>query len=125
MPGMADKLLIVMMNVDPESALCVVPPLLQATAAGSMEYDVEVVLEGRAAVLALPGVAEALTVQAERGRTAHDLIREAHAAGVVFKVGSDAGGQRGSGLIPEVVDVVGAAYVVSEAMDESTVALTY
>ena len=49
---MADKLLIVMVNTDPTNPSELGAPFFQATVAAAMEYEVEVVMTGRAGELA-------------------------------------------------------------------------
>ena len=51
------KLLVVMVNTDPSDPAEVGPPLFQATVAAAMDYDVEVVLTGKAGELAIIGKA--------------------------------------------------------------------
>lgn len=122
---MADKLLIIMMNSDPERGEGLGDPFFQATVAAAMEYDVEVVFTGLAGKLAMKGVAERVVLKAGGERTAYTAIQEAHAAGVKFKVCTAALEQWGHDLIPEIEETVGGAYVISEAMDEGTVTFTY
>lgn len=122
---MARKLLIIMVNTPADDATALASPLLQAMSAAAMEYEVEVILSGVTGRLATPGVAEAVIVEADRGRSAHDLLRDAAEAGVVFKVTGTARDTFGDRLIPEIRDVVGGAYLISEAMDEGTVVFTY
>jgi predicted peroxiredoxin len=55
---MADKLMIVMVNTDPRDGPELGAPFFQATVAAAMDYDVEVILTGRAGELAIKGVAE-------------------------------------------------------------------
>ena len=54
---MADKLMIVMVNTDPSDPSELGAPFFQATVAAAMEYEVEVILTGRAGELAIKGVA--------------------------------------------------------------------
>lgn len=122
---MADKLLLVMMNTDPGNALEVSTPFFQATIAAAMEYEVEVVFTGRAGILAEPGVAAGILVQEGSTRTVHDLIREAYEAGVKFRACTLSADRTSETLIPEIQEVVGGAYVISQAMDDDTVTLTY
>lgn len=122
---MANKLLIVMVNANPASGPELAAPLSQATAAASMEYDVEVVLDGMAGRLALKDVAAAVRVREAGERNVYDMIREAHAAGAVFKVTAAVVDCWGEDFIPEINGVVGGAYIVSEAMDDETVTFTY
>ncbi len=120
---MADKLLIIMVNSDPRHPNEVSAPIFQATVAAAMEYDVEIVLTGRSGELAVKGVAE--RIQASGDKTLYQLIQEAHEAGVRFKICANVLEKGHGDLIPEVEETVGGAYIVSEAMDDKTVTLTY
>ncbi|UCE89417.1 MAG: peroxiredoxin [Pseudomonadota bacterium] len=122
---MADRLMIVMVNTDPSNPSELGAPFFQATVAAAMEYDVEVILTGRSGELAKTGVAATLHVQEGNARTVYDYIREAHEAGAVFKVCTPTLELWGDDLIPEIDETVGAAYVISQAMDGDTVTFTY
>ncbi len=122
---MAHKLLIVMVNSDPANAAELGAPLFQATVAAAMEYDVEVVLTGLSGKLAIKGVADKLRIKPGSDKTVYDVMREAHEAGVKFKVCTPTLELWGDDLIPEIVETVGGAYLISEAMDDDTVTLTY
>ncbi|MGF1526229.1 MAG: peroxiredoxin [Candidatus Competibacterales bacterium] len=119
---MAHRLLIIVANAAPDDPLSLNAPFAQAAAAAAMEYDVEIVLSGRAETLARLGVAERIV--ADHGRTLYDVIKAIHSAGVTFKVCPAPNGPPAS-LIPEVAETVGGAYIVSEVMDEDTATLTY
>jgi predicted peroxiredoxin len=122
---MADKLLIVMVNTDPRDGPELGAPFFQATVAAAMEYDVEVVLTGRSGELAIQGVAEKLHVQEGSPKSVYDFMKDAHEAGVRFKVCTPTLELWGKNLIPEIEETVGGAYVISRAMDDDTVTLTY
>lgn len=122
---MADRLMIVMVNTDPSNPSELGAPFFQATVAAAMEYDVEVILTGRSGELARNGVAAGLRAQEGNARTVYDYIREAHEAGAVFKVCTPTLELWGDDLIPEIDETVGAAYVISQAMDGQTVTFTY
>ncbi|ADC71753.1 MULTISPECIES: DsrE family protein [unclassified Thioalkalivibrio] len=122
---MADKLLIVMVNTDPSNPSELGAPFFQATVAAAMEYDVEVVMTGRAGELAKKGVAENLFVQEGSSKSVYDFMKDAHEAGVVMKVCTPTLDLWGNDLIPEIEETVGGAYVISEAMDDDTVTFTY
>ena len=95
---MADKLLIIMVNSDPKNPSELGSPLFQATVAAAMEYEVEIVLTGRSGELAVKGVAENIMIRnKDSHRSLYSVIQEAHEG----------------------------AYIVSEAMDDATVTLTY
>jgi len=122
---MADKLLIVMVNSDPANPSELGAPFFQATVAAAMEFEVEIILSGRSGELAKKGVAEKLRDQEGNPKTIYDYIKDAHEAGVVFKVCTPTLDLWGDDLIPEVKETVGGAYLISEAMDDDTVTFTY
>ena len=55
----------------------------------------------------------------------YDYMKEAHSAGVVFKVCTPTLDIWGDNLIPEISETIGSAYVISEAMSDGTVTFTY
>ena len=122
---MADKLLIVMVNTDPNNSAELGAPFFQATVAAAMEYEVEVILTGRSGELAVRGVAEKLFIKPDSEQTVYDYIREAYEAGVKFKVCTPSLDLWGDDLIPEITETIGGAYIISEAMDDNTVTFTY
>ena len=122
---MADKLMIVMVNTDPKNGAELGAPFFQATVAAAMEYEVEVILTGRAGELAVRGVAEKLHVKEGSPKSVYDFIKDAHEAGVKFKVCTPTLDLWGEDLIPEIEETVGGAYVISQAMDEDVVTFTY
>ena len=122
---MADKLMIIMVNTDPTNGSELGAPFFQATVAAAMEYEVEIVLTGRSGELAVKGVAEKLYVQEGSPKSVYDFIKDAHGAGVKFKVCTPTLELWGSDLIPEVEETVGGAYVIGQAMDDDVVTFTY
>ena len=122
---MPDKLMIIMVNTDPSNGAAVGAPFFQATVAAAMDYTVEVIMTGRAGELAKKGVAEKLFLQEGNPKTVYDFIKEAHDAGVMFKVCTPTLELWGDDLIPEIGETIGAAYVISEAMSNDTVTFTY
>ena len=122
---MADKLMIVMVNTDPRDPAELGAPFFQATVAAAMEYEVEVVLTGRAGELAVKGVAEKLHGKEGSPKSVYDFMKDAHEAGVKFKVCTPTLELWGEDLIPEIEETVGGAYVISQAMDDDVVTFTY
>jgi predicted peroxiredoxin len=114
-----------MVNTDPSNPSELGAPFFQATVAAAMEYDVEVILTARAGELAIKGVAEKLKVQEGSPKTVYDFIKDAHEAGVRFKVCTPTLELWGNELIPEVEETVGGAYLISKAMDDDVVTFTY
>lgn len=122
---MADKLMIIMVNTDPRNGSELGAPFFQATVAAAMDYQVEVILTARAGELAKRGVAEKLFVKEGSPKSVYDFIKDAHEAGVKFKVCTPTLDLWGSDLIPEIEETVGGAYVIQQAMDENVVTFTY
>ncbi len=119
--SMADTLLIVLVNADVDRPETLIDPLFQAIVAAAMEYDVEVILGGAAKRLARPGVAVGLAIPGSE-KTVHDLLREAHGAGVLLKLIADT---RDRDLIPEIDECVSNAYLIGRVMARNTVTLSY
>lgn len=122
---MASKLLIVMVNTDPKNGPELGAPFFQATVAAAMEYEVEVILTAGAGALAIKGVADKLYVKEGSPKSIYDFIKDAHEAGVKFKVCTPTLELWGEDLIPEVDETVGGAYVIAQAMDDDVVTFTY
>lgn len=122
---MADKLLIVLMNTDPTNPSELGTPFLQASVAAAMEYDVEVIFTGRAGELANVGVAEKLRFTSDSRKTVYDLIQDTVEAGAKLKICASNLDLWGENYIPEISETVGAAYIISEAMNDETVTFTY
>ena len=122
---MADKLLIIMVNTDPRNGPELGAPFFQATVAAAMEYEVEVILTGRSGELAIKGVAEKLFVKEGSSKSVYDFIKDAHEAGVKFKVCTPTLDLWGQDLISEIEETVGGAYVIAQAMDDDVVTFTY
>lgn len=122
---MRDKLMIVMVNTDPRNGSELGAPFFQATVAAAMDYEVEVILTARAGELAVKGVAEKLFVKEGSPKNVYDFIKDAHEAGVHFKVCTPTLELWGNELIPEIEETVGGAYVIQQAMEDNVVTFTY
>lgn len=122
---MAKKLMIIMVNTDPANGSELGAPFFQATVAAAMDYEVEMILTARAGELAKRGVAEKLYVKEGSPKSVYDFIKDAHEAGVQFKVCTPTLELWGDDLIPEICETVGGAYVIEQAMDDDVVTFTY
>jgi uncharacterized protein len=128
LPGeidVANKLMIVMVNTDPSNSTELGTPFFQASVAAAMEYEVEIILTARAGELAKKGVAEKLFVKPGSPKSVYDFMKDAHEAGVHFKVCTPTLELWGDDLIPEIEETVGGAYVIAQAMDDDVVTFTY
>ena len=122
---MADKLLIVLSNIDLNSADQLLTPLSQAATAAAMEYEVEIVFSGAASKLAGKKYSQTIVTHEAPARSVLQLIQQAKQAGVVFKVCTPALDARDQDLIDEIAETVGGTYVITEAMDDSVITFTY
>ena len=122
---MAKKLMIIMVNTDPKNPAELGAPFFQATVAAAMDYPVEVILTAQAGELAIKGMAEKIQVQPGSRKTVYDFIKDAHDAGVKFKVCTPTLEMWGTDLIPEIGETVGGAYMISQAMEDDVVTFTY
>jgi len=117
--------MIIMVNTDPKNPAELGAPFFQATVAAAMDYPVEVILTAQAGELAIKGMAEKIQVQPGSRKTVYDFIKDAHDAGVKFKVCTPTLEMWGTDLIPEIGETVGGAYMISQAMDDDVVTFTY
>ena len=122
---MAKKLLIILVNSNPDNPEALGAPFFQATVAAAMDYDVEILMTGRAGELAKKGVAETIKIQERSVHTVYDFIKDAVDAGVVLKVCTPTIEIWGDELIPEIRETVGGGYAITEAMNDETVTFTY
>ncbi|MDH4151547.1 MAG: DsrE/DsrF/DrsH-like family protein [Betaproteobacteria bacterium] len=120
-----NKLMIIMVNTDPANGSELGAPFFQATVAAAMDFEVEMILTARAGELAKKGVAENLYVKEGSPKCVYDFIKDAHEAGVKFKVCTPTLELWGDDLIPEIGETVGGAYVIEQAMDDDVVTFTY
>ena len=122
---MAEKLVVIILNSDPQNSAEILEPVYHATIAASMDYHAEIILAGRAGELAIRGVADKIETGRKAGETLYDLIKEAYQSGVVIKA-SKYGVQRwGHNLIAEVSEVVSGGYIVGEIMNSNNKTLSY
>jgi predicted peroxiredoxin len=122
---MAKKLLIILVNSNPDNPEALGAPFFQATVAAAMDYDVEILMTGRAGELAKKGVAETIKIQESSVHTVYDFIKDAVDAGVILKVCTPTIEIWGDELIPEIRETVGGGYAITEAMSDDTVTFTY
>ncbi len=126
---MAEKLVIIMVNTDPENREELGAPFFQASVAAAMDYEVEVICTATAGKLMKKGVAEKLVVKEGSPKSVYDFIKDGHEAGVKFFCCSpnlDLFDMTEEDLIPECEGIVGGAYVIEQVMeDDDTRVLTY
>lgn len=122
---MSERLLIVVTNSDPRNSCEIIEPIYNATVAASMDYHVEMIFSGRAGEILVKGVAEEIPTLKDDDKNLYNLLQEAHEAGVLIKANKHLTTRWGEELIPEVDDIVGAGYLISEVMGNNTETLSY
>ena len=65
---MAEKLVVIILNSDPQNSAEILEPVYHATIAASMDYHAEIILAGRAGELAIRGVADKIEPGARRAK---------------------------------------------------------
>ena len=122
---MPDKLVVILLNSNPQNYLEILEPVYHATIAASMDYHAEIILAGRAGELAIRGVADKTETGRKAGETLYDLIKEAYQSGVVIKASKIVVQKWGDNLIAEVSEVVSGGYIVGEIMNSNNKTLSY
>ncbi len=122
---MANKLVIIILNSNPENGSEILEPIYHATIAASMDYGAEIIFAGRAGELAIRGVAEKIPSMRKPDETVYDLIKDAYQTGVVIKASKFVVQRWGDNLIAEVSEVVSGSYVVGEIMNGNVTTLSY
>ncbi|MBS9777684.1 MAG: peroxiredoxin [Gammaproteobacteria bacterium] len=122
---MSERLLVVVTNSDPRNPCEIVEPIYNAMVAASMDYHVEMIFSGRAGEILVKGVAEEVPTLKDEDKSVAELLQDALNAGVVLKASKHLTTRWGDELIPEVEDIVGAGYIISEVMSNSTKNLSY
>ena len=122
---MAEKLVVIILNSDPQNSAEILEPVYHATIAASMDYHAEIILAGRAGELAIRGVADKTETGRKAGETLYDLIKEAYQSGVVIKASKYVVQRWGDNLIAEVSEVVSGGYIVGEIMNSNNKTLSH
>ena len=125
---MTEKLIIIMANTDPRNGEELGAPIVQATVAAAMDYEVEVICTATSGRLMRKGVAEKLFVKEGSPKSVYDFIKDAHDAGVKFYSCSpnlELFDMTVEDLIPECEGIVGGAHLIEQVMEEDCKVLTY
>ena len=122
---MANKLIIIILNSNPENGAEILEPVYHATIAASMDYNAEIIFAGRAGELVIRGVAEKISSMRKADETVYDLIKDAYQSGVVIKASKFVVQRWGDNLIAEVSEVVSGSYIVGEIMNGNVTTLSY
>ncbi len=125
---MADKVVIMLLNIDPRRAGTLGAPFFQATVAAAMDMEVEIYFAGPAARFLVQGVAESIHPGTAKEKSLYSFMQDAHEAGAKFFVCAGAMGEHElneTNAIPELDGSRGGAAFIGEASEENVVTLTY
>lgn len=125
---MANKVVIMLLNANPDVPATLGAPFFQATVAACMDLEVEVYFASRTASLLRRGVAEQLFPGQAREKSVYSFMQDAHEAGVKFYLCGGAMDENAitkENAIPELDGVVGGAAFIGEAIEDDVVTLTY
>lgn len=125
---MANKVVIMLLNANPDIPATLGAPFFQATVAACMDLEVEVYFASRTASLLRKGVADDLYPGQERQKSIYSFMQDAHQAGAKFFLCGGAMSENGitrENAIPELDGVLGGAAFIGEAAEDGVVTLTY
>jgi predicted peroxiredoxin len=125
---MTTKLVIMLLNSNPDIPATLGTPFFQAMVAATMDLEVEIYFASRAASLLRKGVAENLYPGKDKPKSVYAFMKEAHDAGVKFFLCGGAMEENDiteENAIAELDGVRGSAAFLSEAVEDYVLALTY
>ena len=125
---MANKLVFMLLSIEPESPHMCGTPFFQATAAAAMGFEVEIYFASRSVRLLVKDVADHIYPSDNRAKTVYGFMQDAAEQGVKFyacKGAMDAFAITPEQLIPEVSGLAGATTFIWRVMDNEWKALTY
>jgi uncharacterized protein len=125
---MADKVVILLLNLDMEVPDNMGAPFFQAAVAAAMDLEVEIHFAARTIRLLVKGFAEQLYPAENRQKSLYSFMQDAHQAGVKFYACAGAAAEHhlnGDNAIPELDGIRGVAAFLGAAVEEGTVTLTY
>lgn len=125
---MADKLVIMLLTIDPANPHHCGTPFFQAAAAAAMDVQVEIYFASRSVRLLKKGVAEAIFPSENRIKSVYAFMQDAAELGVKFFA---CGGAlqafevTDETLIPECNGIAGGAAFMARVLDEDWKTLSY
>lgn len=125
---MADKVVIMLLNVDLQRLGSLGAPFFQATIAAVMDLEVDMYFAGPSTRLLIRGFADVIHPGSAREKSVYSFMQDAHEAGVKFYACAGAMEENGLTLanaIPELDGVRGGAAFIGEVIEDNVVTLTY
>lgn len=125
---MDKKIVIILLNTDPDRPASLGTPFFQASAAAALDLEVEIYFTARNIQLLHRGVADKLYPGKQQQKSIYSFMQDAHNAGVKFYAcsgGMDDQELDASNAIPELDGAKGAAALMSQLVEGDTVPLAY
>jgi uncharacterized protein len=125
---MADKVVILLLNVDMEVPDNLGAPFFQAAVAAAMDLEVEIHFAARTTRLLVKGFADRLYPAENREKSIYSFMQDAHEAGVKFYACAGAAATHQlteDNSIPELDGIRGVAAFLGAAIEDDVLTLTY
>ncbi|MGM0554686.1 MAG: DsrE family protein [Pseudomonadota bacterium] len=125
---MAEKIVIMLLNLDLDRPGTLGAPFFQATVAAAMDLEVEIYFAAGTTNLLRPGVAERIHPGEAEEKSVYSFMQDAHEAGCRFYACAGAMEEHNLTLdnaIPELDGMRGGAAFIGEAVEDGVTTLTY
>lgn len=125
---MAEKLVMMLLTLDPDRPHTCGSPFFQAACAAAMDIEVEVYFASRAARLLVKGVAEQIYPGDNGSKTVYEFMQDAAGNGAKFFAcggAVEALGASVNELIPECSGIVGVTAYIGRVMDDEWKSISY
>lgn len=125
---MADKLVMMLLTIDPDQPHLCGTPFFQAAAAAAMDAEVEIYFASRATRLLVKGVAERIYPSDNKIKSVYAFMRDAADLGVKFYACGGAVAALDLTediMIPECAGVAGSVAYMSRVLDSEWKSITY
>jgi predicted peroxiredoxin len=125
---MAEKLVMMLLTIDPENPHLCGTPFFQAAAAAAMDIEVEIYFASRATRLLVKGVAAKIFPSDNKAKSVYGFMQDAADLGVRFYAcggAMDAYAITREIMIPEVTGVAGGAAYMSRVLDDEWKSISY
>lgn len=125
---MADKLVMMLLTISPDTPHLCGTPFFQAASAAAMDVEVEVYFASSAVKLLKKGVAESIFPSENKIKSVYEFMKDAVELGVRFYAcggALEANGVSESQMIAECCGVAGGASYISRVMDDEWRSISY
>lgn len=125
---MADKIVIMLLNLNPDVPGTLGAPFFQATVAAAMDLEVDMYFAARTTRLLIKGFAENIHPGEAKEKSVYSFMQDAHEAGVKFYACAGAMAEHDltrENAIPELDGIRGGGAFVGEIVEDNVVTLTY